>query len=124
MSKKKNMVLPINIPQYVIMNVYFTVCDRSGLLSLSLSVFRPTRTTPPTRGARICVKRARGSERAMQFTSEYPRTRERERQCERETAPMMSLQRTFSPSREAERCLETAASTGSSRAHQLRKRGT
>ncbi|XP_016130061.1 NGFI-A-binding protein 1-like [Sinocyclocheilus grahami] len=36
----------------------------------------------------------------------------------------MSLQHTFSPSREAERCLETAASTGSSRAHQLRKRGT
>ncbi|XP_067252083.1 NGFI-A-binding protein 1a isoform X2 [Chanodichthys erythropterus] len=35
----------------------------------------------------------------------------------------MSLQRTFSPAREAERCLETAASTGSSRAHQLRKRG-
>ncbi|XP_016340859.1 NGFI-A-binding protein 1-like isoform X2 [Sinocyclocheilus anshuiensis] len=34
----------------------------------------------------------------------------------------MSLQHTFSPSREAERCLETTASTGSSRAHQLRKR--
>lgn len=34
----------------------------------------------------------------------------------------MSLQQTFSPSREAERCLETAANTGSSRAHQLRKR--
>ncbi len=34
---------------------------------------------------------------------------------------MMSLQRTFSPSREAERCLETAASTGSSRAHHAAK---
>ncbi len=59
--------------------------------------------------------------------SPHKRGRERERETlrkRRETAPMMSLQRTFSPSREAERCLETAASIGSSRAHQLRKRGT
>ncbi|KAI2650508.1 NGFI-A-binding protein 1 [Labeo rohita] len=100
------------------MNVCFTLCDRLGLLCFSLGT--PSHALS-TAHARICVKPARGSERAMQLTSEYPRTRQRERVRERETA-QMSLQRAFSPVQEAERCLETAASTGSSRAHQLRKR--
>lgn len=104
------------------MCVFYSVCDRSGLLSLS--VFRPTRAAQRSAAhARICVKTAWEWESNAAYIGISPHKQERERQRERETAPM-SLQRTFSPAREAERCLETAASTGSSRAHQLRKRGT
>jgi len=82
--KKKHTVLPLNIPQYVIMNVDISPCVwpfRSSLslslaLSFSLSLGIPSHAHS-TAHARICVKPARGSERAMQLTSEYPRTRER-----------------------------------------------
>ncbi len=119
---KTNMLLPINILQYVIMNV----CYRSGLLLLSrYSVPRAQRR--PREDLRQAGTWEWESNAAYIGISPHKRGRERERETvrkRREIAPMMSLQRTFSPSREAERCLETAASTGSSLAHQLRKRGT
>lgn len=53
--EKKNTVLPLNIPQYVIMNVNSLpcVCDRSGPLSLSLGI--PSHAHSAAH-ARICVK--------------------------------------------------------------------
>nr|XP_055072632.1 NGFI-A-binding protein 1-like [Misgurnus anguillicaudatus] len=90
--------------------------------ALALSVFRPTRSAPPTRG--FASSRRVGVREQCSLHRNIPaeeREIERERVCERETAPM-SVQRTFSPAREAERSPETTASNGNSRAHQLRKR--